>query len=453
MSSQKSVYSVELITQTLRERSQKNNVPPERVVAALARVGEIWAGRVAQDSNWTPPDGSSYPWAQVKISLGGLIPGLKGADEWLERSLLPFTPSEGRGGIDAPITLPASIPPLPSEGEGRLEGNRGWGLAALILAGNTPLMSWSPICACLLAGWSVFVKMSRDETLWPRLFVESLRETDPGVAARVHLDVWPGEEERTAELCRAADAVIAYGSDATIDALRRVTPETTPLYGFGHSVSVGIIPAGSRMDWRQFADDLLLYEQSGCLSLTALFVEASAQRSQETAKVLDFICRGKAQRLEVEPVRDAAVARKAREGRDLALFEGGKVFGDEGLRWTWIAFDSPRPMTLPGGNIVPIISVENISRDFASLIAPMQGRISCVGIGGQVSESLRAAILAEGVSRICSAGYMQAPPLDWPNGNRDLPARTAGNPTSSRYTIDRFPKSLGVSFPAPPAPH
>ena len=51
------------------------------------------------------------------------------------------SPSEGRGGIReesvgaglAPALprIPASIPPLPSEGEGRLEGNRGWGLALI----------------------------------------------------------------------------------------------------------------------------------------------------------------------------------------------------------------------------------------------------------------------------------------------------------------------------------
>ena len=39
---------------------------------------------------------------------------------------------------------------------------------------------------------------------------------------------------------------------------------------------------------------------------------------------------------------------------------------------------------------------------------------------GKVTDDMHAAIRAEGASRICLPGEMQTPPLDWPNGNRDL---------------------------------
>lgn len=213
-----------------------------RVASALARVGTIWQERL--ENGWEPPAGSAFPWVQVRRSLAALVPGLLNADEWQARVINGNIPQIGAGKV-----------------------------AALVLAGNTPLMAWSPLCACLLAGWGVYVKMSRDETLWPRLFWETLNEADPEVAALVHLDVWPGDDPRTGKLVQTADAVVAYGSDSTLAAIKAQVPSGVPFFGYGHAVSVGLTCG----EWdvyetaRGFAQDVLMFGQGGCLSPHVLF--------------------------------------------------------------------------------------------------------------------------------------------------------------------------------------
>jgi hypothetical protein len=81
----------------------------------------------------------------VRVSLEALLPGMEDASGWLARAA---------AGLPAGVLGPRRV--------------------AHVLAGNTPLLAWPGLAACLLAGSHSVVKMSRDETLWPRRFVESL---------------------------------------------------------------------------------------------------------------------------------------------------------------------------------------------------------------------------------------------------------------------------------------
>ncbi|MDX1930978.1 MAG: acyl-CoA reductase [Capsulimonadales bacterium] len=354
------------------------------IIGTLASVGEVWEQRLA--TGWAPPPGSAFPWTQVRLSLAALIPGLRSA---------------GVG--------------LSSAAGGRKERT-----AALIPAGNTPLMSWAPLCACLLAGFSVRVKMSRDETLWPRLFVESLAEVAPAVAARIALHVWPGDDPRTAELVRSADAVIAYGSDATIERLRTVTPARVPFFGFGHSVSVGIATANGETMAGDFASDVLLYDQGGCLSLQSVICEGGT--AGVAARLTESLKKG-ADRWDVPPRTDPAVAAAVRNARDMALFAGARVYGDHELRWTVIEYPGTVPLPPPTGyGVVHLIPVADLRTETTAVLRPLRGALSCVGVAGELAAEERKAVEWSGVSRICRAGTMQTPPLDWPNGNIDLRA-------------------------------
>jgi hypothetical protein len=281
--------------------------------------------------------------------------------------------------------------------------------------------------------------MSRDETLWTRLFVETLAEADPEVAACVHLDVWPGDDPRTTVLCRATDAIIAYGSDTTIAALRATTPEATPFFGYGHAVSIGIVkddacavsPFGLKA-----ARDVLMYGQEGCLSphivildvanicsmggeriSRELFLECVQVYGRQMERTLQF----QTSWLEVPAVDDPAKAQAIRNARDVAHFNGATVYGDDKLRWTVIIYPEPRIVEPPIGHcVIQIVLVEDFVRDFPKVLGPIQGYLSSVGVAGQLTPEAEAKIRAEGVSRICQVGEMQMPPLDWPNGNRDL---------------------------------
>ncbi len=371
------------------------NTDAARTAVALARVAEIWRARL--DDGWMPPDGSAFPWAQVRLSLAALLPGMAGAGGW------------GHDATDARLAV------------------------TLILAGNTPLLAWSPLVACLLAGASpIRVKLSRDESVWTRLFVESLRDADPGLAARISLHDFPGEDERTYALLADADAVIVYGSDVAIAALRVRTPPGVPFFGYGHAVSLGLLTDFGRHGTaaRGFARDVLMYNQQGCLSphiIYGLDVEHFGTATLPAALAKQ------AKAWDLSPVTDAASARAVREARDTALFAGHHVEGDSTLRWTVITTTNAVPFPAPVGGCVIYVSPLTDHRDASeretmpllqSLLEPVKGIVSCVGVSGRMSDvspfCWRSSLLAAGMSRFCKPGEMQTPPLDWQNGGRDL---------------------------------
>ena len=382
--------------EALREATRKIPLSPAHIAQALHRVMALWQARL--ENNWKPPEDGAFPWEMVRFGLAGLASS-----------------------------------PLPVRQMSSAEKEAGKnGLVALICAGNTPLLAWPTLCAGLLAGASVYVKMSRHETLWPRLFVQSLCDANaPELAARVHLDVWPGSDAKTAALVQAADAVVAYGSDASVAALKNATPAQTPFFGFGHALSVGV---WTKAAWQEeavrnaahgFARDIMMYGQGGCLSPHTLFVEVNADNKNTLPALCESLhremCRA-AESLHAPPVTDAAVARTLREAGDMAHFDGHSVWANENHfhHGMVIRVAAEQEMPPPIGHgvvfVVPISDVRALPERFGR----MRGKISSVGVAGSLPAETEALLRADGVSRICEAGTMQAPPLDWPNGNCDL---------------------------------
>jgi hypothetical protein len=300
-------------------------------------------------------------------------------------------------------------------------------VVALILAGNTPLLSWPALFYAIAAGCAVHVKMSRDETLWTRLFAEVLAEADSEVATLVRADVWPGESSRTAELLASADAVLAYGSDRAVSALRALAPAGVPFFGFGHAVSIGLAvgawsPPGAA---NGFARDVLIYDQQGCLSPQAIFCTGS-EVNPFALSFLPTALSQAARELGVAPVSDPAVAARVREARDVALFDGFTPRGDDSLRWTVALAERPVPLPDPVTHgfvyVIPLRDRATPVAEVYELLGPYRGKVSSVGLAGSLPPEQEARLETEGVTRICAPGAMQTPPLDWRNGGVDLAA-------------------------------
>lgn len=385
----------------------------DRAVTALGKMAVIWQERL--DGDWMPPEGSGFPWVQVRLSLAALLPGMHSARGWVERAML----------IPRSVSMPPPSPFSPERGK----RGRGGTTVTLILAGNTPLLAWSPLCACLLAGvGTVRVKLSRDETVWTRLFVESLREADAELAARMEIYDFPGEDERTYALLQDTDAVIAYGSDMAIEALKAKTPSNTLFIGYGHAVSIGLVGL-NHLHTLNYADDcardVLMFNQQGCLSPHILYSAfgKSIHTSSLGSHTLPHKLRLATEDLAVPSVANANTAATVREARDVALFAGQTVRGDEALRWTVLTSQEPIPHPEPVGHCVVYISPVESPEQLRELLQPVWGILSCVGIAGKLRywEPEWETVLREaGASRICLVGEMQMPPLDWQNGNRDL---------------------------------
>ncbi|WP_395088728.1 acyl-CoA reductase [Armatimonas sp.] len=369
---------METTPQTVRENLIKlRELPPIPTERRLAALEKFWQ-RVPLAP---PPETGSFPWAQVRLGVAALA-----------------------------RSAPHCSEPKSTEKPGVL---------ALILAGNTPLLAWPVLHYAVLLGIPVFIKQSRDETIWTRHFVETLAEIDPEVAALLHLDLFPGDDPRTHALVQSTNAVIAYGSDKAIAALRAATPETTRFQGFGHALSIGLI--GGHYDAHMFARDVLMYDQAGCLSLQTLLVTYAY--CSKVGHALAGALGRQSGRLSVKARTDAAECRAVREARDLALMEGCEVLGDSDLCWSVVIHHEPCPLPAPTGFcLVHVIPYED-QKPFQWFLGEYVGKISCVGDlvpGG--NDWWNQALKAEGVSRVCRAGEMQTPPLDWRNGGVDLRA-------------------------------
>jgi hypothetical protein len=225
----------------------------------------------------------------------------------------------------------------------------------------------------------------------------------------------------------AVDAVIAFGSDATMTSLREKTPPATPFFGYGHSISIGLTIGG---DWeldataRGFACDMLMYAQQGCLSPQVIFTVGAQYTPVTLGKELPGYLNEMVASLDVLPIDDFATATLIRQEQAMMEFRGFRLTADPALRWTVAYTTVSQPLTALTGSarilqVIPLYSEED-GKAFGKSLGPFRGHVSSVGIAGDIPDELRETLYREGVSRICRPGEMQMPPLDWPNGNFDL---------------------------------
>src|SRR5690606_19554479 len=89
------------------------------------------------------------------------------------------------------------------------------------------------------------------------------------------------------KLAQQADVLTVYGSETTLAAWRDHVPATTRLLAHGHKLSVGLVSAAaldarqSTATARQAAFDVLRWDQHGCYSAQAFYVERGGQISPE----------------------------------------------------------------------------------------------------------------------------------------------------------------------------
>jgi len=220
--------------------------------------------------------------------------------------------------------------------------------------------------------------------------------------------------------------VIAYGSDATVEQLKALAGEK-PFLGFGHAISIGIAFFLTKKQyshkqgatWEDFASDILTFDQQGCLSPHAIF----CHRNNNQQWLLDMLTK-RAEELNVPARTNFEEAALVQSWRTIAVLQGAKVWGDDSLRWTVVEWPTSNVFSLmPCPGLVQVIPFESFTEEFLEAV---QCQISCVGIAGPATERrdvlLKGFFESMGVSRICKAGEMQTPPLDWKNGGVDLEA-------------------------------
>jgi hypothetical protein len=391
----------------------------------------------------------------VKRSTDDLLASLAiVAEEWLQpqskwrraaEMALPaatgFSPEMVHFGLPLmiePLRAPAVGDLLDAElGDRRALDARGSGarwrspaLVVHVLSGNLPGLAAVPAVLTLAVKSAALLKAARGDRVFPALFARSIAEVDPGLGRCTAACYWPGGGRRCEEPAfAAADAVVALGDDGTVEDIRARVPGR--FIGHGHRISLALVTgevlrdaAAARAAAQALALDVALWDQLGCLSPQACYVEgcfAEAVRfADSVAAALRSVARclpaGEAsaeERIERRRFRDDAEWRQI-AGQRVALFTAGDT-GDGTVVVEAEGVFGPTPL----GRSLRILPLARVA-DLIGVLSPARRVLEAAGLAAQPSRRQECADILNrcGVHRVCELGEMQRPPLAWRQGGR-----------------------------------
>ena len=154
-------------------------------------------------------------------------------------------------------------------------------LAFLVLAGNIVGVGIWDIVFCLLCKTSVFVKPSSDEPILTTLFAQTIEKFAPELSQAVAVIPFPSErEDLLSVVLKDCSAVIVYGTDETVEAVKRKTPAKVRFVERGHRFSIAIVDSdfADERTAELLALDVARFDQKGCLSPQVCFVVGQGTR-------------------------------------------------------------------------------------------------------------------------------------------------------------------------------
>lgn len=290
-------------------------------------------------------------------------------------------------------------------------------LAVLVLAGNVFSACVQPWSLALLARAPLLVKASSTDDVLPRLFHAALAEVDPLLADACAVVSFPGGTPALeATLLSRADVVSAYGSDATLSSLRARLSASTAFVAHGHGVGAGYVPrealadeASAERAAEALALDVAAYDQRGCLSPHAVWIERGAPvRGLELARILSRALGRLAEALPRGPLPMQAAAAQL-QWRGVGAARGELLEGDG---WA-VSYEGESPLRIsPGYRNVLVLEAQDDAA-LARALAPLGAHLKCLGVAADRDrrEALARALPAPLAPRVCEAGSMQRPSL------------------------------------------
>lgn len=311
-----------------------------------------------------------------------------------------------------------------------------------VYAGNVPAVPVWPMLSALLLKSALLAKSSAQEPVLAPHLARAIAKEDADLGECLAVVWWKGG---TAELDRAAlesaPAVLAFGGGPAIASLARGMRPDARIVLHGPRVSLAYVGRGALTRGnapaaaRRLALDAALYDQQGCLSPQAAYVErGGAVTPVDFAAALGEALEEAAHSLpRHEPsAADAATVQlyRAQARFDAANAPVGAANASEapvmtasaGTRWTVVCESGARFQPGPANRTVRIHSIAG-PEEFERAVAPSIRFIEALGL--EEAEPRRAALAgrfaALGISRIAGLGTLQRPsPLGTHGGMQRL---------------------------------
>ena len=286
-----------------------------------------------------------------------------------------------------------------------------------ICAGNLAISAWTSIAQGLLLGARNVVKLpsDREDSSARKEILEFIQSLPRPLRQMV-------ETHRTLDpkVLSRADVVVAFGSDATMARLRAQVRWDQKFIAHGHALSLLWIAEPAKLTLQQAsacAKDVLTYDQLGCLSPQAIYAPRGTKMKALGDKLASAL-ESHWQKIDSKPSRPLAVAARIVEARDVAHSLGHQVWlpPQKHMGWTLIHDPASEFQASPLHGVIYLRQVAEAQLSIA--LASVTGRISTVGLVGEISSRLENVFLSLGVSRFCPSGHMQFPPLTWHHDGR-----------------------------------
>ena len=164
--------------------------------------------------------------------------------------------------------------------EGRSVRAKGPLLTFHVGAGTVPGVSVTSMIRALLVKSAVLLKPGLGDVVLPVLFAQALADEAPELSDAIAVTYWPGGSSHLEGFAlERAEAVVAYGGNEAVSALRGRTPVTTRFIPYHHRLSVGLVGREALTAERapqvavMAARAVSMFDQRGCVSPQAIYVE------------------------------------------------------------------------------------------------------------------------------------------------------------------------------------
>lgn len=306
-------------------------------------------------------------------------------------------------------------------------------LLAHVWAGNVPgLPLWSLAFGLLVKAGNIG-KLPSAEPVFATLFARALCELHPPLADCLAVVWWQGGHPGpAAALFREAETVLAYGSNAALRDLRGQVPAATRFIGYGHKLGLALVGRAALdhqrgpVAARRLAMDVVRWEQQGCYSPHAVYVERGGVLSPRAfaqhlaAELANLGHRHPRRSLSPDEAGAVAAWRHAAEWRALAGTGGHDLLGDPGSPWALAYSDTPQPLAPTAGQRCVQLSAVDALDAVLPLLAPHAAFLQTVGLATTPAELYRLgeALGRVGVTRIAPLGGMAQPEAGWHHDGR-----------------------------------
>lgn len=376
---------------------------------------------------WLDPD---YPLRKLALRTIPLITGL--SKEMVKRSIEVEQLSSRRDDILRALESEISNPYLlddfqPSKISGRYSRCFGPELIVSIFSGNIPALPHLSIMRSLLIKSACLGKVASGEPIYAVLYAETIREIDPEISQAIAILNWKGGEKKIeGPIFSQADAVIAYGSKQSCNAIRKNLPPSVKLIAHSHKIGFGLIgrSALEKESAEELADkvayDVAMFDQQACLAPHVYFLEEGGaltplEFSELLARSLDKLekklPRGKLTLEEASRINQIRGVYELKEysQRDVKLFASSG-----GTYWTVIYEKAEKFIPSCLNRVIRIVPLNDIFEVF-NIVKPIAEYLQNVAVA--VDENRRWKLFNRlcqlGVSRITTPGNMSTPTMVW----------------------------------------